>query len=420
MTPEPPQPFADSLEHILAEMKRLDLMLRRAELVTRHSRAADTPDEFRGLVISEQTVDHMLGSIDFLGDIWKLGATPEAVNMDEELETRQEEIRGRMEASAQARQKLALAHLAAVCDLSPAEVDVLLVALAPELEPRYETLFAYLQNDVTRKRPSVDLSLNLVCRTEQEKLLARRIFSPDAPLLYFHVIELHEESYDRNPTELRHFLKLDDSVTSFLLDRQPRQTLVGRVLPSGAAIADVETSAASRAELENLANALDHGAIENVVIQLWGGDGAPLQEAALALAHALHKDVLYAELGRLEPDAAKQGALIRDAALWDNLLVLDRGQPDSREAEREKRNQDEAILLARVVQSNLPVVILSRNEQFGPLGGSTHLWRVHVEPPDFEHAARTGAPHSRSPWLAWTWTAWPIYSRFPASKFSRP
>jgi len=384
VTAPPPQPFADSAEHILAEMKRLDLMLRRAVLVARQARATDTPDEFRGLVISEQTVDHMLDSVDFLGDMWKLDGSPAAVNIDQELETRQEEIRDRMQATAQAGIKLTLAHLAAVCDLSPAEVDVLLVALSAELETRYETLFAYLQNDVTRKRPSVDLCLNLVCRTEQEKLQARHIFSPDAPLLYFHLIQLHEESYDRNSTELRHFLKLDDAVTEFLLERQPLQTSGGQLLAAHNVIADLETSSATRTELANLAGALEPGGLEHAVVQLWGADDAPLKEAALALAHSLEKNVLYADLARLEPDAAKLGALIRDAALWDNLLVLDRGRPESREAERDKKNQAEEIFLARVMESSIQLIVLSRGEQFGPLGGSTSLWRVHVRPTDFD------------------------------------
>src|SRR5215472_2613844 len=203
------EPFQNNLEHIFAEMKRLDLMLRRAVVLARSSRAGDIPDEFRGLVISEKNVDQMLDSVDFLGDIWKMDdAGRRAVeSIDQELENRQARIRARMEASADAEQKLALPHLAGSCGLSPAEVDVLLIALAPELEPRYETLYAYLQNDVTRKRPTVDLSLNLICRTEQEKVQARDMFSPDCPLLHFGIVELHEESYDRSPTLLRRFVK---------------------------------------------------------------------------------------------------------------------------------------------------------------------------------------------------------------------
>jgi SpoVK/Ycf46/Vps4 family AAA+-type ATPase len=381
-----PQVFRNSIDHVLAEMKRLDLMLRRAVLVARRTRSADVPDEFRGLVISEENVDRMVDSIDFLGDIWKMdeAVRRSADSIDKELERRQEDNRARMEASAQANTKLALPHLAATCGLSPAEVDILLIALAPELEPRYETLYAYLQNDVTRKRPSVDLSLNLICRTEQEKIQARDLFSPDAPLLHFHLIELQEESYDRNPTVLRHFLKIDDTVSRFLLERQPRQTAMGELITSETGIADLQTSAESRKELQNLAEALENGSLEHAVIQLWGGNEAPLKEAAEALAYTLNKSLLYADLSRVEPDAAKLGALIRDAALWDNLLVVNRGQSDIPEAEREKRTRTEQTFWARIVESSVPVVVLSADEQFGSLDQSVRLWRVNVEPPDYE------------------------------------
>ena len=89
------RPFRHSIDHILFEMKRLDVMLRRAVLVARQSRSADTPDEFRGLVISEDSVDRMLDSVDFLGDIWKLdpALAKSAESLDKELESRQEESR---------------------------------------------------------------------------------------------------------------------------------------------------------------------------------------------------------------------------------------------------------------------------------------------------------------------------------------
>jgi SpoVK/Ycf46/Vps4 family AAA+-type ATPase len=380
------QPFRDSVEHLLAELKRLDLMLRRAVLVARQARSADTPDEFRGLVISEENVDRMLDSVDFLGDIWKLDDTliQSVEGLDQELESRQGEIRARMTASAQAAEKLSLPYLAAVCGLAPAEVDVLLIALAPELETRYETLYAYLQNDVTRKRPSMDLCLNLICRSEQEKIQARQIFSPDAPLRHFHLIDLREESYDRNPTQLRYFVKLDDIVTRFLLEKQPRQTATGRLVVPTTEIAALETSAATRSELHNLAQAINQNGTDHAIIQLWGGHDAPLTEAAEALAHALNKSVLYADLGRLDADAAKLGALIRDSALWDNLLVVDRGRQELTETERSKISQMEEVLLARIVESNLAVVVLSPDEQFGSVSGSTHLWRIHIEAPDYE------------------------------------
>src|SRR5438045_966350 len=93
--------FQNSLDHILAEMKRLDLMLRRAVLLARKSKSGDVPDEFRGLVISEDNVDRMLDSVDFLGDMWKMddSVRSAAESIDRELESRQAEIHARMEAN---------------------------------------------------------------------------------------------------------------------------------------------------------------------------------------------------------------------------------------------------------------------------------------------------------------------------------
>jgi len=56
--------------------------------------------------------------------------------------------------------------------LSPFDLDVLLIAIAVEIDLRYQRLFAYLQDDVTRKRPSVDLALNLLCPDADSKLRA--------------------------------------------------------------------------------------------------------------------------------------------------------------------------------------------------------------------------------------------------------
>jgi hypothetical protein len=55
--------------------------------------------------------------------------------------------------------------------LSPLDLDVLLICLAPELDLKYEKLYAYLQDDVTKKRPSVDLCLTLLCPSLMAKLI---------------------------------------------------------------------------------------------------------------------------------------------------------------------------------------------------------------------------------------------------------
>lgn len=55
-----------------------------------------------------------------------------------------------------------LAMLSAAFRLNSFESDSLLIALAPEIDARYERLFDYLQDDLTRNRPSVDLLMDLL------------------------------------------------------------------------------------------------------------------------------------------------------------------------------------------------------------------------------------------------------------------
>src|SRR5574340_558683 len=65
-------------------------------------------------------------------------------------------------------------RLAKACRLSSFDIAVVFIASAPEFDLRYENLYAYLQDDVSRRRPTVDLALNLLCVTVQDKLERRQ------------------------------------------------------------------------------------------------------------------------------------------------------------------------------------------------------------------------------------------------------
>jgi hypothetical protein len=75
-----------------------------------------------------------------------------------------------------------LRRLARAFQLSSFDLDVILVALAPEVDLRYERLYAYLQDDVTRRRPSIDLAFNLLCTSPEDKLARRAHLAAAAPL----------------------------------------------------------------------------------------------------------------------------------------------------------------------------------------------------------------------------------------------
>ncbi|MGM9337369.1 ATP-binding protein, partial [Streptomyces murinus] len=106
--------------------------------------------------------------------------------------------------------------------LSPLDTDLLLVALAPDLDPRFERLYGYLNDDLTRRRPTVALALEL-CGLPAASA-ARFRLSPGAPLIAGGLIEVTEP--ERPP--LSRVLAVPDRVSAHLLGgTEPDARLAG-------------------------------------------------------------------------------------------------------------------------------------------------------------------------------------------------
>ncbi len=110
-----------------------------------------------------------------------------------------------------------LAWLQRTFSLSPFDLDAILIALAPEVDLRYERLYAYLQDDVSRRRPSVDLVLNLLCSTVEAKFQGRTRFSPDAPLIRHRLLHLLPDGSMGRSTLLAQHIQLDESLIPLLM-----------------------------------------------------------------------------------------------------------------------------------------------------------------------------------------------------------
>lgn len=207
--------FATSVEHLLASLERIDLLIR-ARVAT--LRRAQTEDEhFRGLYISEQEVDELLRKP--IGTPQWLASTKPArwVDIDAALDTIATSIDARTRRSVEVGVELRLERLRRHFALEPFDVDVLLVCMGAELDVRYEKLYAYLQDDVTRKRPTVDLALNLLTPSAEAHVAARYHFLPDGALLRNRLIELIEDPAQPHPTLLSKSIKPDDRIVQYLL-----------------------------------------------------------------------------------------------------------------------------------------------------------------------------------------------------------
>ena len=110
-----------------------------------------------------------------------------------------------------------LLWLQRVYGLTDLDVDIILIGLAPEIDLRYERLYAYLHDDVTRRRPSVDLALNLLCASAGEKLQQRERFAPDSPLVRNRLIEVSADPHHPNSPLLSRHFRLDEQIVRLLL-----------------------------------------------------------------------------------------------------------------------------------------------------------------------------------------------------------
>ncbi|MFZ2498196.1 AAA family ATPase [Methanosarcina sp.] len=208
-------PYADNLEYLLDELFRIDRLIYiylervRADL-------SGHMDEFMGLYISEEEVQKLQKSPGLGG-----GPSIQSDPRMEEIEDMRRDINNRKLESLKNGRELRLHTLSELFSLDTFEIDVLLFGLAPELELKYEKLYSYLQNDVTKKRLGVDLALNLLCPTIEAKLKSRAYFSPAAPLLKNHLIYLagkEANGYSEGQQSLiSTFIKVDERIIDFLL-----------------------------------------------------------------------------------------------------------------------------------------------------------------------------------------------------------
>jgi hypothetical protein len=268
-------PGAASLTHVLG---RLEVVGRRvgAAVEWRRSTDPDPADRFRGLHISPAQVEALLA-----GGAPPAPPNPEAASLLEGIEAEADDAEA-------AGADLRLRRMARTFGLSELDVELLLIALAPDLDSRFERLYGYLHDDVSRRRASIGLWLEL-CGVEPASAAAWRALAAGAPLVEGRLVLVEEPE---RPF-LTRSLRVPDRVAAFLMGADAPDAAVRELLydcPSGP---DDDGLA------ERLSRALASGATLAYVRERPGTAAGPLAAAALRMAGL---DVLALDLRRVRPD----------------------------------------------------------------------------------------------------------------------
>jgi SpoVK/Ycf46/Vps4 family AAA+-type ATPase len=223
-------------------------------------------------------------------------------------------------------QHLPLVHLATTFNLSRLELDVLLITLAPAIDLRYERLYGYLQDDVTKKRPTVNLTLDLLAgaygRSGAGRLTMLAPFHADATLLRHRLVALKPPPDAPEAPLLARRLHIDEGILAWLAGSyRPHPDLAHH-----ASLHQVRAEALQPlldADLRDQLKALPPDAI----LALYGADATAQRAAAGLIAAAEARPLLRVDLtgAAEEPDKARHlvALALRDARLTGVVLLLE-------------------------------------------------------------------------------------------------
>ena len=210
--------------------------------------------------------------------------------------------------------------------MSSFDIDTLLVCLLPEIDLKYQRIYAYLQDDVTQKSPTVDLVLKLLCKSFPEMLKHREAFSAGAPLMKYQLIKLFEDRTSKSTPLLAKSLQMDEHVIHYLLEIDQIDSCLSRFTRLIQPELDLEEIILP-GETRQFINTLIAWGEKAPVCYLHGDKGAGKRATAEAICKKLGVPILYVELNRMLlsrenaetslPFILREG-MLRNAALYLN------------------------------------------------------------------------------------------------------
>src|SRR4051794_24651886 len=283
---------APGLGYLLGRARLLEDRIRDLVAVRRSTDPAPD-DPFRGLYLSDEAVDALLRPAD---------PVPAA---DPGLRRALEAAADDAEAAGG---ELRLRRLAAAAGLTELDVELLVVALVPDLDARFERLYGYLNDDVTRRRASVGLALELA-GVLAAAAPARARLLPGGPLVDAGLLQVE----DADRPFLTRALRVPDRVTGHLLGDGTPDPDLAPVLTT--------TTPYGGTAAERLGAALAAGVGLVHLREVRGGPGRSVAAAALRLAG---RGALVLDLVRTaaQPDPLRLVTLAgREALLTGSGLV---------------------------------------------------------------------------------------------------
>jgi hypothetical protein len=300
----PPEQAQAALEELRSALARLDLRVRLSVNGKRAELAEHMRDPFHGLYISDKDVDELLASVPGVEAAKRALLTPVAATVRR------------------------LARLAGMFDLSSFDQEVVLVCLAPEVDLRYERLYAYLQDDANRKHPTVDLVLRLLDLTPEAHVAAREALGAGGSLQRHGLLTPTDDIAAQSPLLARP-LSLDERIVEYLLGSDqpdPRIATFSKLYHAAQAPPPAAVLGTSEVRLVELLGDRSAAPRYGPVVYMNGSVGTSKRATVRAMCQVAGRRLLLVDLAALSLTSRPVQAIgwvTREALLQDAVLGLD-------------------------------------------------------------------------------------------------
>lgn len=288
-------------QFIAQELERLDLLIHRQILRLRTAYQLSL-DEFRGLYVSDQHVDDLINR--------PHESTPGSSVKTYELTEKARELRrtGRPLPEPWRRliRKFALTEF---------EVDVLVLAVAPEFDLKYETIYSYLNNDITRKWPTRDLALRMFGAGSEFSPEERSVLTSRAPLFAKGLLRPQDDSAPLSWLAMG--FRSHPGLSGFLLGQGFQNTDLIGVSRIRDTAEDWAIAPKAKAEIDSMA-ALYRGTEKDVPVVFCvvrGRDSEAPVHAARRLCRVLEVPLLVVDLRSIEAKVLEKEDWVRSLRL---------------------------------------------------------------------------------------------------------
>ena len=239
-------------------------------------------------------------------------------------------------------------RLAGVLNLDDFARDVLMLALAPELDPEFERMYAYAQDDATRRYATPVLATALFSGAAYPRRRPAPAFHPDAPL--FRLALLRPEPAPEGVGAAVRPLRVEHRLLWYLQAVDVSDAINGVLLEP---LRFVPTAEGLQRKADSVIVALRRLAgLRAPVVNLIGQNSGQASTLATAIAAGMgmttHRVVLEPSVGA----ATVLARLDRESILRNSLYLFDLSDPD----------KDPDVTAVRLIEDlRAPVALLSRH-----------------------------------------------------------